>query len=147
MATTAQDFHGAKVALFIGPRLVTILRDDIPGIPWPGWWDFPGGGRDGAETPFQTARRETREELGLDLTEDAILWQMHSTKSDDVAARVWFFVARLPASAEGGIVFGDAGQRHALRPLEEVLTMDRIVPNLPARLRLWLKDGGTPPTI
>ena len=97
--------------------------------------------------PFQTARRETREELGLDLIEDAILWQMHSTKSDDNAARVWFFVARLPASAEDRIVFGDEGQRHALRPLEEVLTMDRIVPSLPARLRLWLKDGGTPPTI
>ncbi|WP_366141375.1 hypothetical protein [uncultured Shimia sp.] len=38
------DFHGAKLALFVRSRLVTILRDDKPDIPWPAHWDLPGGG-------------------------------------------------------------------------------------------------------
>ena len=36
-------FSGAKLALFLGPDLLVILRDDRPDIPWPGRWDLPGG--------------------------------------------------------------------------------------------------------
>jgi 8-oxo-dGTP pyrophosphatase MutT (NUDIX family) len=37
-----------------------------PGAPdFPGFWDFPGGGQEGAETAEQTALRETREEIGF----------------------------------------------------------------------------------
>ena len=45
------SFIGAKLALFIGADLLTILRDDRPDIPFPGHWDFPGGGREGGESP------------------------------------------------------------------------------------------------
>ena len=43
-------FRGAKLALFVGDDLAVILRDDIPHIPFPNCWDFPGGGREGDET-------------------------------------------------------------------------------------------------
>ncbi len=37
-----------------------------PGAPdCAGCWDFPGGGREGEETPAETARREAREEIGF----------------------------------------------------------------------------------
>ena len=52
------DFVGAKAALFCGGRLLTHLRDDRPGLPWPAMWDLPGGGREGAETPEQCLLRE-----------------------------------------------------------------------------------------
>jgi len=59
------SFSGAKLALFLGVDLLVILRDDRPDIPYPGHWDFPGGGREGQETPEACALRETREEVGL----------------------------------------------------------------------------------
>ena len=56
---------GAKLALFVGARLLVLHRDDRPGLLWPGFWDLPGGGREGAESPLDCALRETREEFGL----------------------------------------------------------------------------------
>ena len=41
------DFSGAKIVLKCEDRLLTYLRDDKPGIPFPGIWDLPGGGREG----------------------------------------------------------------------------------------------------
>ena len=40
------EFIGAKAAFFHGSRLLTLQRDDLPGLPWAGQWDLPGGGRD-----------------------------------------------------------------------------------------------------
>ena len=36
-----------------------------PGIPWPAFWDLPGGGREGTESPVECVLRETHEEFGL----------------------------------------------------------------------------------
>ena len=67
------SFAGAKLMLFLGEELLVIRRDEKPEIPWPGYLDFPGGGREGEETPEQCALRETFEEVGLDVTEDQIV--------------------------------------------------------------------------
>ncbi|MFJ9901170.1 NUDIX domain-containing protein [Streptomyces sp. NPDC091280] len=41
------------------------LRDDKPGIAWPGHWSMPGGGAEPGETPHGTILRELREETGI----------------------------------------------------------------------------------
>src|SRR6185312_15313182 len=48
-------------------EILLLLRDDKPGINYPGHWSLIGGHRDGEETIHETARRETLEEIGLDL--------------------------------------------------------------------------------
>ena len=58
-----EPFLGAKLAILVHDRVVTILRDDIPTIPWPGCWDLPGGAREGVETPEETVLRELKAEL------------------------------------------------------------------------------------
>ncbi|RYH01526.1 NUDIX domain-containing protein [Salipiger sp. IMCC34102] len=131
---TTTQFDGAKVALFLGERLLILLRDDDPRIPWPNHWDFPGGGREGAETPYQTVVRETWEEVGLTLTADQVIWQV---QDGDLDRRVWFFVARLPASAEAGIVLGCEGQAWRLASVDEVLSMTDVAGNLQSRLARW----------
>ena len=45
------DFHGVKVAVLVGDKLLMHLRDDKPGLFNANMWDFPGGGREGNETP------------------------------------------------------------------------------------------------
>lgn len=137
--TDHPSFHGAKVALFIGDALVCILRDDIPGIPFPGHWDFPGGGREPGETPYETAARETCEELGLDLQRAEILWQLE-TYAAHVDAQVHFFVAQLPEGAEAGIRFGDEGQCWRLMAVPDILALPDLVPSLRARLTRFLDE-------
>ena len=61
------DFSGCKIALLYGDTILTILRDDIPTIPYPNMWDFPGSGREKDETPFECIKREVFEELGIEL--------------------------------------------------------------------------------
>ena len=43
MEIEISDFTGCKIALFCGDKLLTILRDDKPSIPWPNMWELPGG--------------------------------------------------------------------------------------------------------
>ncbi len=61
-------------------EVLFIERAVREGDPWSGHMAFPGGRRDAHETPFETALRETREELSLDLAADA----HYLTRLDDV---------------------------------------------------------------
>jgi len=138
-----RPFHGAKTATFIGGDLLMIMRDDKPEIDFPAHWDFPGGGRDPGETGYQTAAREMREEVGLDLDRGRILWRARLPSDTAPGRESWFFVAQFPASAVHDIRFGDEGQFWRLMPVEEVLARPLVVPSLSSRLRMWLdiRDG------
>lgn len=130
-------FDGAKLALFIGGKLAVILRDDIPELPFAGYWDLPGG-REGAEGPLACALRECREELGLQVPEEAVTWQQRFTEDGRVK---WFFVAEQPSRIAEDIVFGDEGQCWTLMTPEEFLMHPKAVPAFQARLRLFLNPG------
>ena len=82
----------------MGGRVLTILRDDRPDIPFPGLWDFPGGGREGDESPEETLFREVREEIDLHLTPADLLWRCELDAAHTKDARVHFFVAQRPAT-------------------------------------------------
>ena len=141
MATTGDhgDFDGAKVALFLGRELIVIRRDDRPDIPFPGMWDFPGGGREGAETPFETVARETREEIGLTLTAADVTWQRRFAREGQ--RPVWFFVARLPAARQARVVLGDEGQGWRMADVDTVLHWPDVAGDLQGRLALWRAGG------
>ena len=133
----AEPFNGSKLAILVGDLIVTILRDDKPDIPWPGMWDLPGGGREGDETPETCVLRETREELGLILTEDALIWK---TSSDEGGDFVWFFVCEQPDFDVRSVVFGDEGQRWNLVPLSWFLDDPSVIPRHKSRLAAYLGD-------
>ena len=82
------EFSGTKLALFIGPKVLVILRDDFPNIPYPGHWDFPGGARDGDETPEACVMRETWEEVGLHLPASRLIRVAEYSRPILAAARV-----------------------------------------------------------
>jgi 8-oxo-dGTP diphosphatase len=48
-----EDFQGAKIALFLGTQLLVYQRDDKATIPFPGYWDLPGGVREGNENAME----------------------------------------------------------------------------------------------
>ncbi len=143
--SVTEPFHGAKAAVFVGDRIVTVLRDDIPEITWPGWWDLPGGGREGEETPEETVLRETREEVALDIGPDCIIWRRRFPSATQAGTQSWFFVIRLSPHAEAEIMLGDEGQEWRLVTVQEFLANDRAIPFLKDRLRVWIaeRDGVT----
>lgn len=62
------------MALLCDGSILTYLRDDKVGIPFPGFWDLPGGGREGSESPVECALRELEEEFALRLPAGRIEW-------------------------------------------------------------------------
>ena len=130
------EFSGAKTAVFLGSQLLVIQRDDIPDIPWPGRWDLPGGGREGDETPEQCALRETREEGGLGLGQDDLVWARSYRRP---RGTVWFFVAHLPAGARQAIRFGDEGQGWRLMDPADYLAHPLNIPHFADQLRAYLE--------
>ncbi|MGD9861830.1 MAG: NUDIX hydrolase [Pseudodonghicola sp.] len=134
-------FSGSKLALFLGPELLVILRDDKPDIPWPGHWDLPGGGREGAESPLDCALRETREEVGLALMPDDVNW---STSYLRPHGRVWFFAAHLPEARREQVRLGDEGQEWRLMAPETYCAHPLAVPHFAEQLALYLGRDGRP---
>ncbi|WP_101068346.1 NUDIX hydrolase [Roseovarius salinarum] len=132
---TAQDFAGAKLALFLGDALLVIRRDLRDDIPWPGHLDLPGGGREGDETPEQCALRETREEVGLVVPPADLVWTRSYRRPH---GRVWFFVAHQPRGLAGAIRFGDEGQGWQLMPPQAFVDHPRAVPHFQVQLAEYL---------
>jgi 8-oxo-dGTP diphosphatase len=138
---TQAHFSGAKIALLCNGQLLTYLRDDKPGIPWPGMWDLPGGGREGDETPLQTAARETLEEFSLTLDPGWVVSTRVYPGQGMNGLDTWFLVAQVPAGTFEHIVFGDEGQRWEVMSVNAFLEMDGAVVHLQQRLREFLQGS------
>ena len=135
------DFTGSKIALLCGGKLLTILRDDKPSIPWPNMWELPGGGREGDESPFECAAREVYEELGIHLTEDCLLWSKVYPSMLYAGRQSVFMVGQLSQEQFDSITFGDEGQTYKLMNIEEFLDSKQAVPQLQGRLREYLEES------
>ena len=139
------DFDGAKAAVFIGDQLLVYRRDVKPGLAYAGLWDFPGGGREGAETPEETLLREINEEFGLTPAPETLLWRRRFDAPLCPGSVIWFFVIALPAGSEAAVVFGEEGTEWRLMDLEEFRRRGDVVPVFAPRLDLWLAEtGGLP---
>jgi 8-oxo-dGTP diphosphatase len=134
------DFVGAKVALICGDAVLTYLRDDRPGLPWPAHWDLPGGGREGAESAEQCLFREVMEEFALPLTPAHLTWRASFPALHSPGHHAIFFAGHITASEVSAIRFGDEGQTWQMMPLAQWLTHPRAVPDLPRRTEIALRD-------
>lgn len=76
--------------------LFTGRRDDLPHHA--GQISFPGGGREGDETPLQCALRETEEELGVAAAAFSVLGALPE-RASGAGFQVHVIVARLAAAA------------------------------------------------
>lgn len=132
------DFKGAKVAVLAGDRVVTLLRDDRPDIPFPGQWDLLGGGREGGESPTDCVLREAFEEAGLRLRADELLG---ARAYDEAGGRAWFFAVRRDALVAADLRLGE-GQALRLMPTREFLMREDAIAKFRSRLRDFLDAGG-----
>ncbi|WP_299284067.1 NUDIX hydrolase [uncultured Tateyamaria sp.] len=127
---------GAKLALFVGDKLVSLQRDNTPGLLWAGYWDLPGGGIEPGETPLACVLRETHEELTLAMGAEQVSWgRPYGTSSGDIS---WFFAAHLAARVADDIVLGDEGQGWKLMTVDAFLSDAMVVPQFKSRLMDYL---------
>ncbi|MCH2066141.1 NUDIX hydrolase [Shimia sp.] len=133
-------FHGAKLALLRGDRLVSILRDKDPEIPYPDMWDLPGGGRDADESPEACVLRELKEELSLTLREADLRWKRQYVSDLDGKSTTWFFVAEVPELDINRIRLGAEGQAWRMWDVARFLRMSNVVPMMRARLSDYLAE-------
>lgn len=135
------EFHGAKLLLTRAGRMLTYLRDDHPGLPFPAHWDLPGGGREGSETPLACALREMHEEFGLHLPPDGLRGREFPSHAAPPMMS-WLFTGTLTAAQIAAIRFGDEGQEWRMMPIAEYLAHPRAVPHFCD----WIRASWTAPT-
>lgn len=131
-------FTGAKIALLLDQHILAYRRDDKPGIPHPGQWDLPGGGREGNETPFQCVQREVHEEFGIHIAAAAVRWTRRYPPLRTGGLPAYFMGGRLSPDAHAAIRFGDEGQEWTLMPVDEFLSRSDAVAHLQQRLADFL---------
>lgn len=137
-----RDFDGAKIAILRGHDVLSLQRDDIPSIPFPGEWDLPGGGREGAETPFETAARELFEELSVPIGPERLIYQAEEDSFRAPGHRVHFFVARWDDLSDSVIKLGDEGQGWAWIPARDYVTRSDTIEIMRGRLSRALEVLG-----
>lgn len=134
------DFHGVKVALLDGDKMLVYLRDNKPGLRFAGLWDFFGGGRENQETPFECARRELQEELCIELLPEQIVFERVFLAMHDPAQNAYFMVANLSDENIKGLQFGSEGQEHAFVAIDEFMNRGDFVPFLLPRFESYLQS-------
>jgi 8-oxo-dGTP diphosphatase len=135
-----EAFHGAKLALLVGDRLVSILRDKDPEIPYLDMWDLPGGGREADESPEACVLRELKEELSLTLTEADLRWKRQYVSDLDGESATWFVVAEVPELDINRIRLGTEGQAWRMWDVARFLRMNNVVPMMQTRLSDYLAE-------
>jgi 8-oxo-dGTP pyrophosphatase MutT (NUDIX family) len=110
-------------------RYLMQLRDDKPGIFFPGWWGCFGGAIEPGERPEEAMRRELAEELAWrpgSLERFTTLGLDFSFAGHGLLPR-HFFVAELEEREVAAMRLAE-GQDMALIPGAELLGMPRVIP-------------------
>ena len=135
----SSNFSGCKLAYIFNNKLLVYKRDDVPEIPFPGLWDFPGGGREGEESPEECALRELEEEFSITFPASRFLYKKKVVNHSN-NGYAFFFVVQGEKAEIDAISFGDEGQYWQLMPVQEYLSHPRAIPVLINRLKGYLES-------
>ena len=129
-----EDFIGTKLVLTIDGKMLVYLRDDFPGLAFPGHWDLPGGGREGAESAVDCALRELREEFGLGFLPSRLARRFAFSSPIDERSIAIFYTGQLDQSDIAAIRFGNEGQTWRLMAVSDYIRHAQAVPHFRARV-------------
>lgn len=130
------DFNGARGLVFLGEKMLAYRRDYNTTVS-PGRIDYPGGGREGDESPFETFRREVWEEFGITIREDEMEFSCTIPSVANPQQQSFFMVARTIRYTSDDIVFGDEGLEWFLMTPEEFVQRPDGIERLQTRVAQW----------
>lgn len=132
-----EEFTACKLAYILDGKLLVYLRDDFSHIPFPNMWDFPGGVREGDETPEQCVLRELDEEFAIKLEASRLIYKKIGVNFNNTG-NSYFFVAEGKPEEIETIVFSDEGQYWQLMDIAEFLEHPLAIDRLKTRLQSFL---------
>lgn len=132
------DFTACKLAYIVDGKLLVYLRDDFAHIPFPTMWDFPGGVREGNETPEQCVLRELEEEFGIKLEPSRLIYKKIGINFNNTGNSYFFVAEGTPAEIDS-IVFSEEGQYWRLMTIAEFLAHPSAIGRLKTRLQDFLE--------
>lgn len=134
-------FSGTKIALVCETALIAYLRDQKEGIPFPGMWDLPGGGREGEESPVDCVIREVEEEFGLRIAPERIERLTRYESPSSAGLDTYFCIASVEIEEIERVQFGEEGQRWSLMSITDFIQHEAAVPHLQTRLAELLAEN------
>ncbi|MBI2644539.1 MAG: NUDIX hydrolase [Candidatus Wildermuthbacteria bacterium] len=115
-------------------KLLFLLRDNNPHIPFPNTWDLIGGHLEGSETPEEALRREVREEIGEELLDYSFsFFRSYEVLQGDAYPNIKFVYCAKFSKPIPELKLGNEGQRLELFSYEDLKNislanvMDKIV--------------------
>ena len=131
----------AAVALIIlgDGRYLLQLRDQKPGVFYPGHWGLFGGAIEPGETPELALRRELQEELGLAVSKMAHVTDFSFTFVRTGVVTRHFFEVPIPSLAVDKITLMEGSEMRAFFA-SEILNFPRVVPY--NSFAIWLHASG-----
>lgn len=142
------DTIGSKGLVFIGDALLVYRRDGNT-TNHPHELDLPGGApidedKPEAETPFETFRREVKEEFGLNIGEDQIVYSRRYESRMRPGRFAHFPVVRLAAEQAQKIKLGDEGEEFMLITPDDFIRRDDVAwPILQSRATDYIESQTT----
>jgi len=130
-------FNGSRGIVFLDDKMLVYRRDNKT-TNSPGCIDFPGGGREGDESPFQTFQREVREEFGINIKEDEIEFSCTISSITEPGKKSFFMVAKTMRCKPEDIVFGDDGTEWMLMTPEEFVHRTDGIERLQRRVEKYM---------
>lgn len=131
----------AAIIVFEDGRYLLQLRDQKPGIFFPGHWGLFGGATDPGESPEDAVRREIKEELGLSVPPSVISHVtdfMFTFGSLGVVERHYFKIP-IASSVMPSLTLNEGVEMRAFAA-GEILNLPRVVPY--DSFAIWLHASG-----
>lgn len=130
---------GSKIILYRDDHLIAMKRDNLPYIKFPNFWDLPGGGIEGDETPRDALLREVKEELGITLCLNSIVWERTYTNAQGHSS--FFFAAPIKNEQIRRIKLGDEGQQWQTMHFRQFCTREDAVPHFRPRVATFFASS------
>ena len=117
----------AAVIVLDDRRYLLQLRDQKPGIFYPGHWGLFGGAIDANETPEMALFRELREEIGLEIEEARLLTEFSFTFGRHGRIQRYFYEVSIRAEVIPELRLREGAEMRAFSA-SDILTRSRVVP-------------------
>ncbi len=131
------NFFGVKGLVFIGDKILVYRRDNKTKI-CPLLIDLPGGGREGKETPLETFSREVKEEFGININKDDVVFAKKYQGIVDSSLQHYFFITKSLNIKETDLILGNEGVEFYLLYPQTYLELTDAVENQQKRVKEYL---------